>query len=337
MLPMNKNGFRTKISTKNKWSSEAQSELNAYKLDAICESNLYHFAFKNISEGLALFDLNQRLVFCNDQYCAIYGISPDLGKSGISLDALITNCRSRGISVVGKDGDLNFDPQCDILRSKKVIHSLSDGRYISVRLVPVDGGGFATIHKDVTHLRAGEVKQSHISPYDSLTGLPNRSSFCTHVEHALTHKVAKQNLGLFIVDLDHFRMVNDAVGYKTADKLLCKIAKSLELLTAKNGAVSRIGGDEFGILQYNIQNETGAAIFALRIISRINRLFQVNNHNIRIRCSIGISLVEPKNLRAEDFFNQACRALFQAKVSGRAQYQFFKAETWLNASLKASA
>ncbi|WP_011581079.1 MULTISPECIES: GGDEF domain-containing protein [Chelativorans] len=152
---------------------------------------------------------------------------------------------------------------------------------------------------------------------DSLTGTYNRRYFDDALaEYLLEFGRIHKPVGLIILDLDHFKQVNDAYGHDIGDEVLRRVARCLQELTRHDDVVARLGGEEFAILAPNM-DEQGLAKLGERARQAISAL-AVNAGNIRLRISTSVGLaVWDGNESVEEFYRRADRMLYQAKRMGR--------------------
>ena len=122
-------------------------------------------------------------------------------------------------------------------------------------------GGTVTTHQDITDQRRSEAKIAHMALHDTLTGLPNRVLLNERLEHALTRAKRGDIVATHILDLDHFKHVNDTLGHPAGDKLLEMVADRLRALVRETDTIARMGGDEFAVVQAAI-SQTGRCHFA---------------------------------------------------------------------------
>ncbi len=167
---------------------------------------------------------------------------------------------------------------------------------------------------------------------DPLTGLANRSLFQEQVEHNL-QVVQRLNLNLIVlmIDLDGFKAVNDKLGHRAGDAVLCEIANRLKASTRKADLVARIGGDEFVIIMETGATISGASILAKSIGAAIEKPICVQDAEVKVGASIGIAAY-PDN--ADDFtslIHHADIAMYQAKKSGQLFVIFQNQQTALSA------
>lgn len=177
--------------------------------------------------------------------------------------------------------------------------------------------------KDVhSQLRNVVEEKSNLAFYDTLTGLPNRNFLFDYFET----KVAPDNypLTVFFLDLDRFKIINDAMGHSFGDQLLKATAQRLKECTASETIVARFGGDEFIILLESGE-QSEAEKLAKHIIDEFSRPFVINDSEVFISPSIGISFYRKDGDSIDNLIKNADTAMYRAKEK-RNTYQFFKPE-----------
>ncbi len=185
---------------------------------------------------------------------------------------------------------------------------------------------YIVIFSDISQHKEAEAHIEHLAHYDPLTDLPNRVLLKAHVDHELiTAERNRSHFALLFLDLDHFKNINDSLGHPAGDKLLVEIARRLKTVVREEDTVSRLGGDEFNILLPDT-NFKGAALVVEKIITAINEPAVIDNNQLHISTSVGISLFPENGKDYETLHKNADTALYQAKANGRNQYQFFTLE-----------
>lgn len=191
--------------------------------------------------------------------------------------------------------------------------------------------GFLEISHDITpyiheqeHLKAQSEEYHQSAIHDPLTHLPNRRLLMDRIQQAIHHKTrTHETFALFFLDLDHFKEANDTFGHAAGDALLIEVAKRLKKRIRKGDTVARTGGDEFILIIENGTNSNHFDIIAQKIVDDCSRLFRIQGHEIRIGCSIGISLFPQDGREIDALFHHADLAMYRAKNLGRNQYAFY--------------
>ncbi len=170
--------------------------------------------------------------------------------------------------------------------------------------------------------------------YDSLTGLPNRYLLVDRLHQAISKSArTKSNIAVIYLDLDRFKIVNDTFGHQNGDLLLKEVAKRLKATQRDGDTVARLGGDEFVFLLENISQPKDAARTALRIIDCFSQPFQLQEHNLHVSTSIGISIYPDDGMGHEILLKNADISMYDAKKKGPGNFSFFS-EEMNNASLE---
>jgi diguanylate cyclase (GGDEF)-like protein len=171
--------------------------------------------------------------------------------------------------------------------------------------------------------------------YDQLTGLPNRALFIDLVQREMlqAHR-SQQQFGIFFIDLDRFKAVNDSMGHAAGDELLIEVARRLRDTLREVDVVCRQSGDEFLVMVSDIDHWESLGEMAERILRVVEEPVELANTTVRVSASIGIALFPEDAQDFETLVKHADIAVYQAKTLGRARYSFFHSE--LNFRLQAS-
>jgi diguanylate cyclase (GGDEF)-like protein len=176
----------------------------------------------------------------------------------------------------------------------------------------------------LAELRTAEAQLKRLARYDSLTGLPNRSFFLeTFAQTLLRTERRKARAALIFVDLDGFKGVNDNLGHAAGDLLLRTMAERLKTVTRRTDVVARIGGDEFTILVEDLGRADDAALVALGVLAQIAAPCTINEREVAMSASAGISVYPEDGVEAETLLRHADLAMYRAKQEGRNTYRFF--------------
>jgi diguanylate cyclase (GGDEF)-like protein len=207
--------------------------------------------------------------------------------------------------------------------SRAAIESALSAGATSFLLKPLDWSAFGEHIRHVLQLahRAG-----HMAVHDNLTGLPNRVLLNERLEQALSRAKRDEIVAAHILDLDHFKHVNDTLGHPVGDKLLQMVAGRLRALVRETDTIARMGGDEFALLQAPLVRASDAELLARRVIDAVSEPYEIDGHQVIIGASIGIALGPLDVASPERLMRNADLALYQAKGGGRGTFRVFEPE-----------
>ena len=174
--------------------------------------------------------------------------------------------------------------------------------------------------KDVAEARA-----NHTALHDHLTGLPNRRHFrglISDINNAELRGRSARRITVMMIDLDHFKPINDLRGHDVGDRLLVEVAQRLQRLVGDKGEVMRLGGDEFVGVFHDLADETADQEMAQAVLDRVARPFEVLSFHLTISCSIGIAHWLPGMTEA-DLLRRADQAMYLSKAAGRASASLY--------------
>lgn len=184
--------------------------------------------------------------------------------------------------------------------------------------------GYRGSGKDITSQRQSAQDTAQLAMFDSLTGLANRAQMSKKLDATLsTFQKQKRTCSMMLLDLDHFKTVNDTMGHPAGDMLLKQVAKRLLKAVDDAGEVGRIGGDEFQILLPDWEDRGKLGELANTIISSLSQPYTVEGSRCIIGASIGIAISPFDGLSSDDLIRSSDLALYAAKGSGRGRFQFF--------------
>jgi diguanylate cyclase (GGDEF)-like protein len=285
-------------------------------------------ALNNMSQGLTMFDGQQRLMICNGQFAELYALTPEQTKPGTPLQTVLEARVAAGCIPVG---DQNFIvgrmEQSTRRNSSDFIDKLIDGRTISITRQPMSNGGWVAIHQDITEQKRIEAQFERMARYDPLTGLANRTLLMEKVNDALARMGRRgEAFAILMLDLDRFKTVNDSLGHPAGDALLKEVARRLRNTTRDVDCVARLGGDEFAIIQASEKDQkNGVIVLSDRILKAVTEPYDLDGRKITLETSIGIALAPQDGTEADALIKNADLALYKAKAEGRNRYCFFEA------------
>ncbi len=281
-------------------------------------------ALDNMSQGLCLFDGQNRLEVVNRRFFEIFGLLREQIHPGIEFSKILELSEARWNKSDQTAAQLLAEQAELMSRHETGTHyyELSDGRVIASVYSPTSNGGWVATFEDVTERRQAEAQIMHMARHDALTDLPNRLMFRERIEQGLGRG---ERLAILFVDLDRFKTVNDTLGHPVGDALLCAVTKRLQMAVRGSDTVARLGGDEFAIVQFGAK-PTEATELAVRVIEALSEAFDVLGNQVVIGASIGIAIAPTDGKEPDQLLRNSDMALYRAKSSGRGTYHFFQPE-----------
>ncbi|MEM8832210.1 MAG: EAL domain-containing protein [Cyanobacteria bacterium P01_G01_bin.19] len=178
-----------------------------------------------------------------------------------------------------------------------------------------------------------EEKLRHDALHDSLTGLPNRSLFMQEIKTCLHNAIAnpQKQFAILFIDLDRFKIINDSLGHLAGDELLIACARRLTNCIGADTVLARLGGDEFTILIRDVERVEDAVAIAEKVLNEFASPFNLGSRNLSITVSIGIVLGNGEYCQEIDLLRDADTALYRAKELGKARYEIFDRQMYLDA------
>jgi diguanylate cyclase (GGDEF)-like protein len=253
------------------------------------------------------------VVIAND--LANHPNSKGLSEGQLSLDAFLGVPLKRGDRIVGCVGLANRQDGYDVALVERLAPLWS-------ALAQVVDARYAEETRQVM-----ERRNEQLAYYDVLSGLPNRVSFNERLGWAIRQSRRYGNVfALLLLDLDHFKDVNDTLGHLVGDALLVAVAKRLTSALRESDVVARLGGDEFAVLGMGLKAAKDAAVCAQRVVDLLAQPFDIDGHQIHTGASIGITLYDGGDGEPEKLLGQADTALYRVKEEGRGGYRFHDIE-----------
>jgi diguanylate cyclase (GGDEF)-like protein/PAS domain S-box-containing protein len=185
--------------------------------------------------------------------------------------------------------------------------------------------GAVIVFSDVSAARSMALQMIYSAQHDFLTGLPNRMLLNDRIGQA-TILAARhlKKVAILFLDLDGFKHINDSLGHEIGDKLLQSVTRRLTGCVRFSDTVSRQGGDEFVVLLSEMEHSEDAAITARRMLNVVAEVHSIDQHDLHVTTSIGVSVYPDDALDAATLIKNADTAMYQAKENGRQSYQFFR-------------
>ena len=200
------------------------------------------------------------------------------------------------------------------------------GRLHLTRIEGADGMSVLAAIEDITEAREAEAQLRHHALHDSLTGLPNRTLIFDRLQQALARvRRGGGQLGVIVVDVDHFKDVNDTYGHPAGDQLLVSIARSLEGVLRDSDSAGRLGGDEFVVVCENVGTHADLEDVAERLRVAARAPMQIGGRTLLPSISLGCTLTTGEG-SVDQVLSEADAALYRAKEAGRGRHVLFDEE-----------
>lgn len=180
----------------------------------------------------------------------------------------------------------------------------------------------------IEQVQGSEARMRHLATHDPLTQLGNRALLQERLQTMMQQaKRFDTRFAMQVIDLDHFKEINDVHGHPVGDKVLIEIAHRIGMATRGVDVVVRLGGDEFAVLQdLSIHGASDdAGVLAERLITELSKPILINETELALGASVGVSIYPEDGRSPEDLMRHADLALYRAKQEGRGRYAFFTA------------
>jgi len=175
---------------------------------------------------------------------------------------------------------------------------------------------------DITDRKEKEIEINYLSFNDEVTRIPNRRFFVREVTNHINN-YPNEKIAFIFIDLDNFKYVNDTYGHDAGDLLLIEFTKIIKNMKIKDSLFARYGGDEFIIVQYNIQEKNQIKYILDNIIKKLSNPIIINDKEIFCTLSIGVSVYPIDGGDMPILLKRADMAMYLAKVNGKNRYEFF--------------
>ena len=256
----------------------------------------------------------------NPPVLALLGYSAEQMMGRSTLDFIAPHERDKVKSVIAAGHEIGYD--------SVALHA--DGTSVPVefivRTMHYQGERLRmTIVRDIRDRVEAQARIHHLAHHDVLTGLPNRAAFIARANALLQlARDSGHGLALLFVDLDHFKRVNDSLGHPVGDMLLQTVAERIIGTLRESDLVARFGGDEFVLLLSGPTGPAAVAEVAGKLLAAVGAPLLMEGVSISVTPSIGVALFPDHGDSAAELIKHADTAMYQAKLRGRAGYEFFR-------------
>jgi len=184
--------------------------------------------------------------------------------------------------------------------------------------------GYHGVGSDITPRRSAEEAAKRLAHYDTLTQLPNRALFMDRLAHELQRAQRSGfKVAVLLLDLDHFKEVNDTLGHDEGDRLLIQAGARVRASVRQTDTVARLGGDEFVVILSDLGDRPAIETVAQTIITRLADPFELHTGSGHVSASVGIALYPDDAQGQEGLLKAVDQAMYAAKAAGRNRFSFF--------------
>ena len=282
------------------------------------------FALEYAVEGIARLDAKQRYIMANKSYAGMIGYTPEelVGSDWLMathpddhaiVQATYQRLLAHGkaeveVKALRKDGSVFY-------RQLTMVSTYDDQKKFT---------GHYCFMKDITERQQAEAHLDHLAHNDALTGLPNRLFMQDRLKQAMIDANRHEHMvAVLLLDLDHFKIINDTFGHGVGDALLKKVAERLKACVRAGDTISRLGGDEFTVILARVLHVNDVVHVAQKIINSFIAPFQIDGRELFTSTSIGITLYPFDDNSVDNLLRDADAAMYHAKELGRNTFQFY--------------
>jgi diguanylate cyclase (GGDEF)-like protein/PAS domain S-box-containing protein len=286
---------------------------------------LYSAIFENTSEAVLVTDSSGRIIAVNSSFTEITGYQADdvMGQAPSVLSS-------------GKQDQSFYRAMWEVLKkndrwSGEIWNRRKDGtiypQWQSITAIRDKSeriANYVAIFSDISDRKSAEERITFLAYHDTLTGLPNRALMRDRLSQAM-HNAQRHGTrtAVMMVDVDHFKTINDSLGHPAGDELICSVANRLKSVLRSEDTVCRLGGDEFLVILPAIERVEDVAEIVSRAQRSCREPTSLGGHEIHITLSMGVCLFPDDGLEVDTLIRNADTALYQAKTGGRNAYRFF--------------
>ncbi len=290
-----------------------QSEMVLQEKSALLEATL-----QRMEQGVMMVTAEQVVEVCNRRARELLDLPPDLMDHRPTFAQVLAYQWSIG-EFDAASPDLQAMVRAGALPTQPLSYDRErpNGRVLAIHSVPVDNGGVLMTYTDITERKRAEERIRHVARHDGLTSLLNREVFLEHLAGA-AHKAQGRAGGFAVhyIDMDRFKAINDGHGHAVGDKVLALLARRLHEVVREDDVVARMGGDEFAVLQYGVEQAETATGLADRLVRALEQPMELESHMLQVGASIGIELSSAGDGDPDTLLRNADTAMYAAKAAG---------------------
>lgn len=287
----------------------------------------YELAVRGARDGIWDWDIRRNILYLSPRFKEILGYEDHQIRA--DLESWYAHTHPEDLPSLELALDIQANVECPLLLEYRMLHA--DGSIVWVVLqgtvvfedgVPVRAAGSLS---DITYRKLVETELRRRATHDALTGLPNRSLLNDRLDQAIVRSRRGKGLevAVLLLDIDHFKTINDGLGHRVGDQLLVKIADRLQGLVRDVDSVARFGGDEFVVVMPDLRDREVAVATAVEILEVLRSPVALQDQTIVVTPSIGITFLRDSATSSEDLLREADTAMYRAKFKGRSRYELF--------------
>ncbi|MDF7629916.1 diguanylate cyclase [Erwiniaceae bacterium L1_55_4] len=315
--------------------SNSLSHFNGFILDITDQRKALEDALRTATEYRLLIENSTDLIAHCDKYGRYVSISPSYSEMiGWPVDDIVGQ---RVVDFLHPEDRVSAGDALMHLFEGGVLPDVvevrkrhRDGHYITLGTKACgvtdpstgDNIGAVLVSRDITRDKEKMRRLEKLATRDTLTGLPNRAWVYEKVRGMLSEGEDLTFTTVLFIDLNGFKPVNDTLGHAAGDVLLQQVSERLKHCMRPGDSVARLGGDEF-VIAAKCLNREAASLIAQRLIDSLQEPFVIHKMEVRIGASIGISLAGFGSVSVDQLFDNADRAMYQAKAKRTGSYQFY--------------
>jgi diguanylate cyclase (GGDEF)-like protein/PAS domain S-box-containing protein len=303
---------------------------------------LFRIITENADDMIALVDMTRKRHYNSPSYKRVLGYSPAELAETTSFEQIHVDDRLKVLDAAREARETGVGKRMQYrMRHKNGTWRILESTASPIRNDKGEVEQLVIVNRDVTDRKLAEEKLEHNSFHDALTGLPNHRLFVDCLQQSFSHaqRDAGYKYAVLFLDIDGFKVLNDAMGRGVTDQVLIAVGQRLsECLTNKDTifrpeeglsigetVLARSGGDEFSILLQDINDPSNAMRVAQRLQEVIASALVVEGHEVRTTASIGIALSNSGTGKPDDLLRDAEVAMRRAKSRGRGRCEIFDA------------
>ncbi|HTX75217.1 MAG TPA: EAL domain-containing protein [Terracidiphilus sp.] len=278
----------------------------------------------SIPEGVAILH-GSHVLYTNPAFSTMFGFSADEVSGGDLVDFIVPETRQSENIMLRKLVDEQGRAALETVCVNKAGELMDVSLLAAPLMVSGDRAGYVLTFRDIGERKEVETKLQHDAMHDVLTGLPNRALFLDRLKQALSRRERSRERGcaVMFLDLDQFKALNDSLGHAAGDLLLVAVAERLSAVLRPEDTAARLGGDEFAIVVENVPSVKDLETVAERVLTELNRPFEILGHRVQAQISIGAALADDRHEIPDHLIRDADLAMYRAKQDGGHRYAIF--------------